>query len=64
MDKEYKLLAELIAACGYDINQIEDEYDFMELCEDIKLKVKLLADCPCYKVLKYKQALDEIGHIE
>lgn len=35
-DKSWKLLTKLINACGYDITQIEDEFDFDELCDDIK----------------------------
>ena len=38
-DKSWKLLTKLIDACGYDITEIEDEFDFDELCNDIKNKL-------------------------
>lgn len=41
-DKSWKLLTKLIDACGYDITQIEDEFDFDELCEDIKNRLALV----------------------
>lgn len=40
-DKSWKLLTKLIDACGYDINQIEDEFDFDELCEDIRRRLAM-----------------------
>ena len=38
-DKSWELLTKLIDACGYDITEIEDEFDFDELCNDIKNKL-------------------------
>ena len=35
-DKSWELLTKLISACGYGVAEIEDEFDFDELCDDIK----------------------------
>lgn len=51
-DKSWKLLTKLIDACGYDVTQIEDEYDFDELCEDVR-----------NKLVHYKEALNLIEDI-
>lgn len=61
-DKSWKLFTKLINACGYDITQIEDEFDFDELCEDIKNRLgryhKALKEIEEYQ--KLKQECEEL----
>ena len=72
MDKSQKFLTKLIDACGYDITQIEDEFDFDELCDDIKNRLaRKTQECSltleAHKILsdEYKRVSDNLkGEIE
>ena len=41
-DKSWELLTKLIDACGYNIAHIEDEFDFDELCDDIRRRLSMV----------------------
>lgn len=51
-NKEFKLLNKLIASLGYNINEIEDIYNYEEFCEHIMKEQEAL--------LKKDKALEEI----
>lgn len=77
-NKEFKLLNKLITSLGYDINEIEDIFDYEEFCEHImqeqkklkkdheerKLALRQMRDSLCQEVSQKLKLLDVIDEIE
>lgn len=59
-DKSWKLLTKLIDACGYDITQIEDEFDFDELCDDIKNRLAFVNNFYSVVLGRIKEIAEEL----
>ena len=59
-DKSWKLLTKLIDACGYDITQIEDEFDFDELCDDTKNRLAFVNNFYSVVLGRIKEIAEEL----